>query len=271
MAGMTVYHHGISVRDIDAWRAAIAAIGFTEIEPGAETPRHYRNVEGDRIGQYIASWLGEEIHTHFITNPATGQQVDLVQIAPVSLRSRRSDRPLEGDTTVGIPVAGPTAAYERMRAAAPDLAFTDPADIDDEDGIAFAIEGQHMVLTRRAEPFTLVHYGPEGWARARVFYEDVLGFGVEPLQGSCGRDRYRILDCGGRIEIEVSDETIRVPDADGKMYPGGNHFRLLKPRWDGIEGRLESTGLGSWLWAPRGGFAQVFGPSRESIELYDAD
>ena len=122
--GITPHHHGISVRDLAAWRAAIAPLGFFVPEPGAETPRHYANVDGDPIGRMIAPSLGDEIFTHYIENPATGQQIDIVQIARRSLVARPSGAPAQGDTTIGIPVAGPYAAYEAMKAAAPALDFS---------------------------------------------------------------------------------------------------------------------------------------------------
>ncbi len=266
----TVYHHGISVRDLAAWRDAIAVLGFTAIEPGAQTPRHYRNVEGDQIGRYIAWWLGDEIRTHFIENPATGQQIDLVEIASRSLRPRRTDAPLEGDTTIGVPVDDPAAAYEAMRAAAPDLAFGEAVDAG-EDGVGFTVEGQRMVLMPEGSPWTRVHYGAAGWPKARDFYTGVLGFALRPQSSETGAARFLIEDCGGRVEVEVSEATACPGEGDGKMYLGGNHFRLLNPDWEGIESRLTQSGLGSWLWQPRNGFAQIFGPSGESIELQSAE
>jgi hypothetical protein len=264
----SVYHHGISVRDLAAWRTAVAAIGFTDVEGGGAPPRRFRNVEGDRVGQYIAGWLGEEIVTQIIDNPATGQQLDFVQIAPQSLRLRRTPAPLEGDTTIGVAVPDPEGALAALREAGPSLEISDVSPAPGDDGVAATVDGQRFIFTRGG-PFTRVHYGA-AWPRACRFYEDVLGYRVRPVNAPDGVERFAFEACGGRIEVEVDPNTAAPGEGDGKMYPGGNHFRLLDPRWEGVEQRLSASGLGSWLWRPNGGFAQVFGPCGESVELYDS-
>ena len=269
MGAVTPYHHGISVTNLAAMRAAAAAIGFTKIEPGAETPRHYANVEGDKIGQMIAGWLGDEISTHYVENPATGQQLDLVEIAARSLVARPGEQPAQGDTTVGIPCADPDAGYAAMYAAAPELEFSGPADAGKEDGITFTVDGQRFILTRRAQPFTIVHYASSAWPEAKRFYEDVLGACFFQLPNRGATERYRVENAPGRMDIEISGTTPIAAPSAGKKYPGANHFRILNLNLDAIPARVEATGLGTWLFPPRGGFAQIYGPTNEFIELYD--
>ncbi len=266
MPPVTPLHHGISVRDLASWRAAIAPLGFTLIEPGAETPRHYANVDADPIGRMIAGWLGDEIYTHYIENPATGQQIDLVQISPRSMVERASDAPLQGDTTVGITVRDPQSSYDAMRAASPSLVFSQATAEGEE--LHFAVDSQHMVLTT-GQAFTHVHYSPEGWTTARRFYEDVLGLPLA-VAGDADGERYTIPGAAAEVVFIVDPATPVAAAGSGKKYPGANHFRLFVEGIEDLEGRVAESGLGTWLFPPRGRFAQIYGPTGEFIELYDA-
>ena len=269
MGNVTPYHHGISVTNLAAMRAAAAAIGFTRIEPGAETPRHYANVPGDAIGQKIAGWLGDEITTHYVENPETGQQLDLVEIAAHSRLPRPGVEPAQGDTTIGIPVTDPEGAYAAMRDAAQGLIFSEPEDAGKENGITFSVDGQRFILTRKAEPFSIVHYNARAWPEAQTFYEKVLGACFFDLPNRGQTVRLRVENAPGRMDIEISPETPVAPAGAGKKYPGANHFRLLNLKLTEVEERVRESGVGTWLFPPRGGFAQIYGPTGEFIELYD--
>ena len=124
--GETQAHHGVTVSNLEAMTVAVGAIGFTQIEGGATEPRNYRNEPGDAIGQMIAPTLGDEIRTWFIENPATRQQIDLVELTADATRLERpGDSPAQGDLTIGIATDDPDGAYQAMREAAPTLAWSE--------------------------------------------------------------------------------------------------------------------------------------------------
>ena len=267
----TQAHHGVTVSDLEAMTAAVAAIGFTAIEGGAAEPRAYRNEPGDAIGQMIAPTLGDAIRTWFIENPATGQQIDLVELTAESTRRERpGDAPAQGDLTIGIATDDPEGAYRAMREAAPSLACSPAEPFPQEDGVAFTLDGQRYVLTR-GEPFACVHYARAGFATGWRFFQRVLGYRLASLttQGT-GDERWALQGGGGRVELVVEEGTPIAPPDAGKRYLASNHFRLLNADLEAIAERVESSGLGAWFFPPNeSGFAQITGPSGEFIELYD--
>ena len=267
----TQTHHGVTVSDLEAMTAAVAAIGFTEIEGGASEPRNYRNEAGDAIGQMIAPTLGDEIRTWFVENPATRQQIDLVELTAESTRlDRPGDGPAQGDLTIGIATDDPAGAYRAMREAAPGLAWSEAEPIPEEDGVTFTVDSQRYVLTRGA-PFVYVHYARSGFATAWRFFQRVLGYRLTSLstQGT-GDERWALEGGGGRVELVVEEGT-PVAGADaGKRYLASNHFRLLNADLEAVAERVESSGLGTWFFPPNeAGFSQIIGPTGEFIELYD--
>ena len=272
MATVTQAHHGIGLSDLSAMTAAIAEIGFTEVEAGASEPRRYRNVPGDEVGQMIVPTLGDEIRTWFIGNPATGQELDLVELTAEATRvTRPGAAPAQGDLTIGIATPDPAAAHAALRAAAPNLPASEPGPCPGEDGIAFTLDAQHYLLSRKPEPFAYVHYSNTDFATTRRFYEEVLGYRLVALapQGS-GEERFAIEGGGGRLEAVVRDDTPVAPEGAGKRYLGSNHFRLLNADLAAVAERVESSGLGWWFFAPtEAGFSQIMGPTAEFIELYD--
>ena len=270
MATLTQAHYGIGVRDLDATTAAIAAIGFTEIEAGAREPRRYRNEAGDAIGQLIAPTHGDEIRTWVVENPATGQQLDLVELTATATRCERpGEAPAQGDLTIGIATDDPEGAYRALREATGGLACSAAAPCPD--GVAFTLDGQPYVFTR-GEPFACVHYARAGFATAWRFYTKALGYRLAPLTAdSTGDERWALTGGGGRVELVVDEGTPVAPAGTGKRYPGANHFRLLNADLAAIAERVEASGLGSWLFPPNeAGFAQITGPTGEFIELYSS-
>ena len=263
-------HHGLAVRDLEAVTAAVAAIGFTDVEGGGAPPRRSRNEPGDAVGQLIAPLLGDEIRTWTVANPATGQELDLVELTAAATRVERPGAsPAQGDLTIGIACADPDAAWRALRGTAPDLAFP-AAGADGDDGIAFTLDGQACALTR-GEPFARVHYTRAGFAAAWRFLGKTLGYRLSPLStDGDGDERWALAGGGGRVELAVEEGTPVAPPEAGKRYPGSNHFRLLNADLAAIAGRVEAGGAGRWLFPPDGsGFAQIIGPCGELIELYD--
>ena len=267
----TQAHHGVTVSNLEAMTAAVAAIGFTEIEGGATEPRNYRNEAGDAVGQMIAPTLGDEIRTWFIENPATRQQIDLVELTAEGTRcARPGDGPAQGDLTIGIATDDPEGAYEAMREAAPALDWSAAEPFPDEDGVAFTLDSQRYVLTR-GEPFIYAHYPRSGFATAWRFFTKVLGYRLTSLstQGT-GDERWSLEGGGGRVELLVEEGTPVAPAEAGKRYLGSNHYRLLNADLEAISERVESSGLGTWFFPPNElGFSQIIGPTGEFIEVYD--
>ena len=258
-------HHGISCTDIEQTKRVLRAIGFTDFQPGAPEPLVYRNVEDDYIGQVTAPVLGNEYHTHYVENPVTGQQIDLIEIQPEALLARDWPHPAQGDLIIGIQVADPQQAYTAMQAADPDCTYGPARVCEAEAGIVFDWrDGQRSILTT-AKPFCLLHYSPEDFPRARRFFEEVLGVPVIDLG-----ERYRLEGIAGRVELIVTEQARRLPfEHWGKRYPGANHFRLVGRDVDAIGAAMDQTGLGGYIIPPMGGFAFLHGPCNEAIETFD--
>lgn len=259
-------HHGISCTDIAQTKKVLRTIGFTDHQPGAPEPLTYRNVDDDYIGQITAGVLGDIYHTHYVENPVTGQQIDLIEISPEALSPRDWTDPAQGDLIIGIQVDDPDEAYQKMQAADETARYSTPEPLESEDGIVFDWrDGQRSILTTR-EPFALVHYANDTFPTARRFFEEVLDIRVEQI----GDNRYRLNDIGGRVELLVSDTTRTLDFAQwGKHYPGANHFRLIKQDIERITRRFEETQLGGFIIPPMGGFAFLYGPTGETIETFD--
>lgn len=265
-------HHGISTTNLAALKASLRAIGFTSTQPGAPEPLVYDNREGDPIGQLTAAVLGDHYETHYVENPETGQQIDLIELAPAFTTPRPSARPLQGDLVIGLQAADPLAAYEAMRAADPAAQFGAPIEDEHEPGLRFTgRDGQHFVLTRE-RPFALLHYSAQDWPTARRFYEEVLRVGVSPRAARApGTVRFGLDGIHGRVDIEVDAETPRLTFSDyGKHYPAANHFRLVGRDVEGIVERLNATQLGGFVLPAFRGFAFVHGPANETIEIFSA-
>lgn len=269
MFSLVQIHHGISCTDIVRTKAVLRAIGFTGHQPGAPEPLVYRNVADDFIGQVTAPVLGDEYHTHYVENPATGQQIDLIEIQPAGLKPREWRHPAQGDLIIGIQVADPLAAYRAMQAADPGCAYSEPEPCEREGGILFDWrDGQRSILTT-GEPFAILHYSPEDFPRARRFFEAVLDIPVEAVAGTPG-PRYRLVDIQGRVDVIVTSEARRLDFSEwGKRYPGANHFRLVGRDIAAIGRGIEATGLGGYIIPPSGGFAFLHGPCGEAIETFD--
>ncbi len=263
-------HHGISTTNLAALKASLRAVGFTSTQPGAPEPLVYRNQPGDPIGQLTAAVLGDHYETHYIENLETGQQIDLIELDPAFTTPRPSARPLQGDLAIGLQAADPRAAYTAMQAADPAARFSAPTEDAHEKGLRFTgRDGQHFVLTRE-RPFAVLHYSAQDWPAARRFYEEVLRVGVSPREARApGVQRYGLDGIHGRMDIEVSAETPRLPFSDyGKHYPAANHYRLVGRDVEGIVARLAASGLGGFVLPAVRGFAFVHGPANETIEIF---
>ncbi len=265
-------HHGISCSDINKTKAVLRAIGFSDTQPGAPEPLVYRNEKDDYIGQVTAPVLGDEYHTHYVENPTTGHQIDLIEIQAPALVPRPCDAVAQGDLIIAFPSDDPLETYRRMRAADVDESFSEPEDIPEEDGIQFVWrDGQHSMITSAPEPFAILHYSLQDFPQVKRFYEYVLEIPVEPLQVNAdGSGRYRLAGIGGRLDLAVSADTKRLDlTAWGKHYPSANHFRLINQDIARIEARIEETGMGGWVIPPQGPFAFIHGPTSETIETFD--
>lgn len=269
MFSLVQIHHGISCTDINRTKAVLRTLGFSDHQPGAPEPLVFRNVEDDFIGQVTAPVLGDEYHTHYVENPVTGQQIDLIEIQPAGLKTRDWQHPAQGDLIIGIQVPDPLEAFRAMQAADPECVYSEPVPCEDEAGIQFDWrDGQRSILTTR-EPFAILHYSPEDFPNARSFFEDVLDVPVTPVTGA-GSDRYRLQGIEGRVDVVVTPEARRLPFAEwGKRYPGANHFRLVGRDIAAIGRGIEATGLGGYIIPPSGGFAFLRGPAGEAIETFD--
>lgn len=266
-------HHGLHVASLDRTKAALRAIGYTATQPGAPEPLLLRNVPEDPVGQQTAAVLGDRYLTHYIENPRTGHQIDLIEIDPAFLSPRLSRAPMQGDLTIGVPVDDPHAAYAALRAADPRGEFSEPLDCADEDGIRFfGSEGQDFLFTRRADAFAIVHYHPTAFVTTRRLFEAVFGLAFETQPAPAkGIARYRLLGCGGRLDFDVHEDVARPDFAEhGKHYAAANHFRLLGVDLATVAIRFAETGLGGFLLGPYpNGFAFTYGPTNETVELYD--
>ena len=202
-------HHGISCTDIVRTKAVLRTIGFTDHQPGAPEPLIYRNVEDDFIGQVTAPVLGDEYHTHYVENPVTGQQIDLIEIQPAGLKTRDWRHPAQGDLIIGIQVEDPLDAYRAMQAADPDCRYSDPVACDEEDGLLFDWrDGQRSILTTRAafrhSALLTGRFSPG---------ETVLRGGarrpVAPV-ADAGDQRYRLQGIDGRVDVVVTPDARRL-------------------------------------------------------------
>lgn len=278
MPNIPQIHHGLHVADLALTKAALRAIGYTLTQPGAEEPIQISNVPADPVGQQTAQVLGDRYITHYIENPATGHQIDLIQIEPPFLRPRPSLAPAQGDLTIGVRVPDPLAAYAAFRAADPRGGFSAPAACHEEDGAGegairfYGVEGQDFIFTRHADAFAIVHYSAQDFPLARRLFTEGFGFELAQIGSPTpGARRYRVQGAGGRLDIEVRADVAR-PDfaQSGKRYAAANHFRLLNVDMAGVQQRLTATGLGGFLLGPYpNGFAFAFGRTNETVELYD--
>ena len=199
-------HHGLHVADLAATKAALRAIGYTATQPGADEPIELRNVPEDPVGQQTAGVLGDRYITHFIENPATGHQIDLIEIDPRFLVPRLTREPMQGDLTIGVPMQDPRAAYAALRAADPRGGFSEPVDCPEEDGIRFfGVEGQDFVFTR-GPAFAIAHYSTRDFPTTRRLFEEGYGVRVEEIASPrAGARRYAARGIGGRLEFEAAD------------------------------------------------------------------
>ena len=108
-------HHGISVTDLAAMERALVPLGFTAVQPNAPEPLVYRDAPDDPVGQLTCGVLSDPYRTRYVENPATGQQIDLIEIDPSGLSPRPGPGPAQGDLVIGIPADAPREALERVR------------------------------------------------------------------------------------------------------------------------------------------------------------
>lgn len=265
-------HHGISCSDIVATKRVLRAIGFCDTQPGAPEPLVFKNEKDDHIGQLTAAVLGDEYHTHYVENPETQHQIDLIEIQKAALVPRPCASPAQGDLIIAFSSEDPLETYRTMvRNDEPGI-FSEPLDVLEEDGIQFVWrDGQHSMITTQENPFAILHYSLEDFSRVRKFYEYVLEIPVLEVDvNKDGSGRYRLQDIGGRLDLEVRADIQRLDlRAWGKHYPAANHFRLIERDIERIAARLEETGLGGWIIPPQGPFAFIFGPTSETIETFD--
>jgi hypothetical protein len=265
-------HHGISCSDIEATKKVLRAVGFSQTQPGAPEPLVFKNEKDNYIGQVTAPVLGDEYHTHYVENPTTHHQIDLIEIQQSSMRPRPSPNPAQGDLIIAFASSDPMTTYRLMKAADPTNSFSEPIEIKEEQGIAFTwIDGQHSLIVQQENPFAIVHYNLEDFSRVRKFYEYVLDIEVAEIAVNAdGSGRYRLLDIGGRLDLEVRADIKRLDFRSwGKHYLAANHFRLIEQDLERIAARLAETSLGGWVIPPQGPFAFLHGPACETIETFD--
>ena len=250
----------------------LRAIGFCDTQPGAPEPLVFKNEKSDHIGQLTAAVLGDEYHTHYVENPATHHQIDLIEIQEAALVPRPCTSPAQGDLVIAFSSEDPLETYRAMVANDDPDNFSEPVDVPEEDGIRFVWrDGQHSMITRQDSPFAIVHYSLEDFPRVRKFYEYVLEIPILEVDiNKDGSGQYRLHDIGARMDLEVRRDIKRLDlRAWGKHYPAANHFRLIERDIPRIAARLEETGLGGWVIPPEGPFAFIFGPTSETIEIFD--
>jgi hypothetical protein len=263
-------HHGISCTDIELTKSVLRTIGFTAHQPGAQEPLTYRNIDGDIVGQVTAPVLGDIYHTHYVENPDTGQQIDLIEISADALKTRDWQDPAQGDLIIGIQVDNPHSAYAAMSEADSSQSFGPITELGDGGGLLFDwCDGQRSILTT-APPFAVLHYNDQGFPQARRFFEEVLEIDVRELDSSATGTRYQLEGLGGRVDVLVSPDTRMLNFSEfGKRYPGANHFRLINQDIDRITRKIDETGLGGFIIPPANGFAFLRGPAGEAIETFD--
>lgn len=264
----------MNVADIERTKRALRAIGYTGTQPDAPEPLEFRNVEGDPVGQQTAHALGDRYITHYIENPTTGHQIDLIEIGPAWIQPRPGRRQAQGDLTIGMPMVDPHASYATLKAAWGGEGFSEPEACPEEDGIRFTgIDGQDFIMTRRPNPFAIIHYNAAEFPKTKRFYEEVLGYTVAPIPSPDPRaERYLLEGCGGRMELEVREDTA-VPDYGtlAKRYSAANHFRLLNVDMEHVSKMLAADpSLGGFLLGPYpNGFCFLYGPTNETPECFD--
>ncbi len=265
-------HHGISCSDISATKKVLRAIGFSDTQPGAPEPLIFRNEPSDQIGKLTAPVLGDEYHTHYVENPVTRHQIDLIEIQEKALVSRPCEATAQGDLIIAFSSKDPLETYRAMVDANESGEFSEPVDVPEEEAIHFVWrDGQQSMITTQEAPFAIVHYNLEDFARVRKFYEYVLEIPVLEVNiNNAGCGRYRLDGIGGRLDLEVRSDVKQLDfRAWGKHYPAANHFRLINQDIERIAARLKETGLGGWVIPPEGPFAFIFGPTSETIETFD--
>ena len=265
-------HHGISCSDIEVTKTVLRAIGFSDTQPGAPEPLVYKNEKDNYIGQLTAPVLGDEYHTHYVENPLTQHQIDLIEIQAPALVPRPCPETAQGDLLIAFASSNPMETYRLMKEADTSKVFSDPISVEEEQGIAFTWnDGQHSMIVDQEAPFAILHYSLADFALVRRFYEYVLEIEVEEISvNSDGSGRYRLMDIGGRLDLEVRADIKRLDlRAWGKHYPAANHFRLVDQDIERIAARLAETNLGGWIIPPQGPFAFLHGPTSETIETFD--
>ncbi len=240
-------HHGLCVVDIDAARAALAAVGFTQVQPNAPEPLSYADTPDDVVGQQTCPDLGSPYRTHYVEHPGTGHQIDLIEIGAHALVERPSDVALSGDLTVTMPLPDVDPSVARA-ALAP-------------------LFGERVHVTPADAPWATLHLAASAWPEAEAFLVDALGVTLRPV----AEDRWTLDGIGGRIDVAVSSETPLPPAGIGKRYAGANHLRFLHRRLAEVAAALPHHPEGRWLLPPQGGFAFVAGPAGMTIELFDQE
>ena len=279
MAVLRTAHHGVHVSTIEGVAATFRPAGFTHSNVGGVT--EFRSEEGHplrEICRKAAPTYGAEFDTYVLESPTSPQQLFLTEIKEAWLVDPPGPEPAQTDLTIVVPVDGdPEDVYRAMRAASPDLSFSDPAPAAAYDGVSVAVDGQRYILTRSREPFAIVHYATPDFASARAFYEGTLGVRLEELPDRDASARYRVV-MNARLEIEVRDDTPVLNPATGKRYRGGSYFRMtnIDLRKAGSLGLPApavldvATGRSEWFFTPEGRAGYVYGPLGEMIELFDA-
>lgn len=240
-------HHGVCVADLDAAQASLATLGYTVVQPGAEEPLVYADTPDDQIGRWTCPDLGSPYRTHWVENPSTGHQIDLIEIAAHELRRRPTDAPLSGDLTVVVPLPGIDATHAAR--------------------VLGELFGDRVEVTADGPAWATLHLAEASWPRSHSFLTDVLGVDVRPT----GDGRFTLEGIGGRIDVVVSAGTPTVPDGLGKKYPGANHMRMLHRNLSDVARMIETREDVRWLIPPDNGFAFIAGPAGETIELFDLE
>ncbi len=266
-------HHGMCVADLAATKAVLRAIGFSGTQENAPEPLVFENRDGDPVGQQTALTLGDWYATHFIEQPGRRHQIDLIEVVPPSIQPRPSAAVCEGDLLIAIVVDDIGSAFAAMQAAATDhgARWSPLVEVPAEQGARFVgPDGQALLLTEGPAPFAVVHHSPDGWARSKPFYAEVLGMSVEQIDDGAGVDRYRFIGIGGRLEVEVRPDVVEAPRPwPNKRYPAANHFRFIGLDFAEVLPRLEVTAGAGYLLPAEGGFAFVHGPANQTVELFD--
>ena len=127
----------------------------------------YRDAPDDPVGQLTCGVLSDPYRTRYVENPATGQQIDLIEIDPSGLSPRPGPEPAQGDLVIGIPADAPREALERVRRADPGGGWTEVAELPEEDGVRAIGRDAYRSCdasstTTRVAPFPLPASRPSG-------------------------------------------------------------------------------------------------------------